>query len=1087
MSDIGLLASEPPAEGQVARDRKMGLGYQLGCAEIERIICQPSALGILDSVQPRNYDAWEIAFPSLKDIPRFNSESKQIKICIATEEITGPVRNGGIGTTYAYLAQTLAAIGCDTTVLYLRGEEIETGTMEHWVEHYAEKGVKFVPVPNYAALDRFQSGGDRWLYASYNMLRWLLDNHCDVVHVSEWHGCGYLSLLAKSQGLAFCETLFIVKTSSPWLWNRLYGSLPIERIDDVTKICAERRSVELADMVIGGSLHLLRWMASQGYQIPRERTFVQPNLVFFDHLRALMEAQPNSPGVRVPIEEVVFFGRLEARKGLFVFCQAISHLVQTGGPLPPKLTFMGKPGARLTVRPDQDVLDFIRSQAEKWPFEVQFLTEYQQYEALEYLLSRPRLAVMPSIIENSSMAVYEAAICGIPFIASSSGGTPELIAEEDRDQVLCEAHPQPLSKMIAHALTRGGYVARPAFINDDNLEVWREFHRNLGRGLLQKLLADRARQIGMSNSLDYGQTEAHAKAIGFSLCLYHAGPDDALEKSIESINGQDLAPLEVIVAVDCPDYEALARAKTICAKSNVPAQVIEAFNFDSGLAFNEMARRASGEYYFFAWSGVEPRPECLRALSGVARSTNADVLNFFYRVTFPEENRYREYLRAMILGSVTESFFQSDLTAIPLAVRATRFFEVDGFSADYRVLGCELEFIARCQLFGLRCETALLDLARVPGWEDAWLKERGYDQVASHFRIVRPQIASSPLAMRDLLLLAKGMQLKPAKVHRPPRRLSKSPETTAQSSVANLFKALVHDVLFSDRPARPTAAAPALADAARKGSASPGSIQLSRGSAQLMHEFGLVELAGDGAALRKGRKPSANREMRERLYAIRGAGSLNLTGQLLGVHKGVAYGWVRDEDRPSRVVGIDVVENGDVVGRVSASENLDLAVRPPVPLLGHGFAIKVESLLDKLKAKYFGRHLILRIADSDATLAELHLKGTNLADAGYAGYCDANEFGNAQGWAWKPDEPEKRANVVIIVDDKILGTALCAVYRSDLDANGIGSGDHGFRFQLPKALRDGVRRVVHVKIAETGALLNRGKLILEGNKLTPTA
>src|SRR5262249_578789 len=339
---------------------------------------------------------------------------------------------------------------------------------------------KFVPVPNYAAKERFQTGADRWLPSSYNMLRWLIDNPCDAVHVSEWHGSGYLSLLAKQQGIAFRNTLFIVKASSPWLWNRLYGSHTLDRLDDVTKICAERKSVELADMVIGGSLHLLRWMSSQGYQIPRERAFVQPNVVFFDHLRELIAQHCRAPGSTIPVDEVVFFGRLEARQGLFVFCQAIKRLIRVGEALPQKLTFMGKPGARLTARPDQEIIDFIKSEARDWPFEVQFLTEFQQYEALEYLLARPRLAVMPSIIENSSMAVYEAAICGIPFVASSSGGTPELVAAEDRDRVLCESHPVPLADKIAHALRHGGYIARPSFSNDSNLEVWCEFHRNLG-------------------------------------------------------------------------------------------------------------------------------------------------------------------------------------------------------------------------------------------------------------------------------------------------------------------------------------------------------------------------------------------------------------------------------------------------------------------------------------------------------------------------------------------------------------------------------------------------------------------------------
>ena len=254
----------------------------------------------------------------------------------------GPVRNGGIGTTYAFLAEMLGAQGIDVTILYLRGQEVENGTIDQWIEHYAEKGAKFVPVPNYAGTDRLQTGADRWLKAPYNMMRYLLEHPMDVVHVSEWRGSAYLSLLAKRQGLAFIDTLFIVKTSSPWLWNRLYGSQPVDRVEDLTKIYAERKSVEFADMVIGGSAHLLRWMSSQGYELPASRTFVQPNVVFFNHLEAILNERANLPGSRVPIVEIVFFGRLEARKGIFLFCEAINRLIDANVELPPTISFMGK-------------------------------------------------------------------------------------------------------------------------------------------------------------------------------------------------------------------------------------------------------------------------------------------------------------------------------------------------------------------------------------------------------------------------------------------------------------------------------------------------------------------------------------------------------------------------------------------------------------------------------------------------------------------------------------------------------------------------------------------------------------------------
>ena len=264
----------------------------------ERLIANPSRLGGIDRIVSSKPDAWQLELPDLGSLPKGEGPRRNIRICIATEDIVGPVRNGGIGTTYAALAELLAGEGHDTTVLYLGGTRVENETAEHWIHVYAEKGVKLVPVPNYAASEHVSAGAPQWFAPMYNMYRYLSEHPFDVVHVSEWRGSAYLSLLAKRQGLGLQDTLFIVKTSSPWLWNRLYGSLPLEQAPELAKTIAERRSVELADMVVGGSLHLIRWMETQGYDVPRRRSYVQPNVVRFDHLRGLMGKRAHAPGAR---------------------------------------------------------------------------------------------------------------------------------------------------------------------------------------------------------------------------------------------------------------------------------------------------------------------------------------------------------------------------------------------------------------------------------------------------------------------------------------------------------------------------------------------------------------------------------------------------------------------------------------------------------------------------------------------------------------------------------------------------------------------------------------------------------------------
>jgi glycosyltransferase involved in cell wall biosynthesis len=728
-------------------------------SEIERLLCGPAAVGDIEAMAPRAADAWSLRLPDLSTLPFGAAPWRPLKICIATEDIAGPVRNGGIGTTYAHLAELLVQLGHDCTILYLKGAEVETGTLQEWIDFYGDKGVRFVPVPDYARQEGFRSHADRWLRSPYNMMRYLQDHPMDVVHVSEWRGCGYLSLAAKRQGVAFADTLFIVKTSSPWMWNRLYGAEPVEKIDDLAKIHAERRSVEMADMVIGGSLHLLRWMTSQGYRLPQDRTFVQPNVVSFDNLTELMGLRPVEPATRMAFDEIVFFGRLEGRKGLFVFCQAIERLIRLGVELPQRITFMGKEGRRLTSRPDLTCLEYLDEVTRDWPTEVCIVTHFQQFQALEYLLAGPRLAVMPSLIENSSMAVYEAAICGIPCIASNVGGNAELVAEADRAEILCRPHPVDLGDKLAEALQIGGYIPRPSFNNDANLDVWRQFHDALACGLREDLLAWRGGgEVESGPSADPAPMAAAVQPI--SICIYVAGAPGALGATLQSLARQSSPPGDVLLVMDADYSEELEEAWAQSRVMGLDCRVIEAFDLDAGAGFNLAAQAAENDCMLFLWEGMALDPEALALLRTVRDRLGADLLTFMHRGAARSVAAAERAgpLLAQIITSVSDAFYHLEVTPMPLLVTRDAFAALEGFSEDYRLLGHEAELIARAQLRGMTCDTVLRELGVATGPSAGWIAQRGYDLSASRFRVVRPLLAAAPLALREMMLMAKGLQ-----------------------------------------------------------------------------------------------------------------------------------------------------------------------------------------------------------------------------------------------------------------------------------------------------------------------------------------
>ncbi|HEY2179485.1 MAG TPA: glycosyltransferase [Caulobacteraceae bacterium] len=1040
--------------------------FEFGPSELERLLCNPSALGFIEQLAPRIDDAWSVVFPDLRALPPGKGEFKPLRICIATEDIVGPVRNGGIGTTYAALSELLAKIGHEVTILYLRGQDVETGDIDQWVRYYADRGVTFTPVPNYAVRDDIRTNADRWLRAPYNMLRYLIDHPMDVVHASEWRGSAYLSLLAKSQGLAFNDTLFVIKTSSPWMWNRLYGSQPLERLEDLAKVHAERLSVELADVVIGGSLHLLRWMSSQGYRIPRARTFVQPNVATFEALQDLMSQRSLTPGTRIPIDELVFFGRLEARKGLFIFCQAIKRLIRQGVPLPPRISFMGKPGAKLTARPTQTVIEYIEDETRDWPTEVQILTEFQQHDAIQYLLGGARLAVMPSVIENSSMAIYEAAICGIPSVATAVGGNAELVAPMDRTQVLCDPHPLSLGDKLREAIERGGYVPRPSFDNDENLETWRGFHQSLARGLREELLS----QLRVAPK--------PAEAVSASVCIYHAGRKEALRASLESIAAQEAAPQEIFVAVDTDDGASAQDARDLAAELKMPVSVVETFDLDAGASFNAMARQASGDFLLLLWEGATLRPAALRALETVAQSSGAELLNYFYRVVEPGSEK-PSYLKALVMGSSTDAFFRKDITALPLFVRRQTFIELGGFSSDYRVLCGDYEFAAKVQLAGRRCETILLELGDVPAWDEKWLSAKGYDIPVSHFRAIRPQLAAVPLGLRDMLLLSKGLQIRPGGMGRVGK-----PKENADAAVDQALSRMMHNFSQGPRPpAQPKA----------KGTAVNGQRPKPNGhrGAGMMTLIDAFENTPRAPSPPRVRRPPASR------LGVNVVQEGTQIGQILAVYGGSIYGWALDLEDPAKHVRL--VMSGDGLGEEIASvANIDLplALETPDGVEGHGFRIPVRpAWLDRLPGRKLWSpvlgskspaKLTVRTAEGLVLTRDIALPGVgaDLSSVGIQGFCDASDDGVVKGWARREPAMEDRLDLAIFVDQRFLTRVRADHYREDVHQHGHGDGEYGFGVTLPPTYRDGTRRRVDVVVADIGLPLARSPLWAEGRRLT---
>ena len=83
-------------------------------------------------------------------------------------------------------------------------------------------------------------------------------------------------------------------------------------------------------------------------------------------------------------------------------------------------------------------------------FEYEFLTTLDRDAALAYLQPPHRLALLPSLADNSPSTVLECIAYGIRFVTSNVGGIPELVHPDDRAQVIVS----PLAKSFARDLVK---------------------------------------------------------------------------------------------------------------------------------------------------------------------------------------------------------------------------------------------------------------------------------------------------------------------------------------------------------------------------------------------------------------------------------------------------------------------------------------------------------------------------------------------------------------------------------------------------------------------------------------------------------
>lgn len=636
-----------------------------------------------------------------------------MRICIVTPDIVGPIKNGGIGTHCHHFAKFARESGHEVTVVFTG--PVETGTPEEHRDHYREMlDVRFVNLEETRSLDiDFPLNGAPWfIERSLNVARWLAarEEQFDLVMFQDWHANGFVSVQMKRAGVAFRHVTLATMLHSPAEWQREgMKDWPLGGVETMMLDHCERHAAEFSDLVIAPSRHMFDWVLAHGWKLPARR----------EVLPLLLETPAAPEPVPFSGRDVIFFGRLETRKGLEIFAQALlaleGELKSAGKTL--RLHFLGKNG--LVDRKDAAAWlgeHLGEKEGSTRPWEIRIVDGLGHDDAMNYLLAhRDALVVTPSLLDNMPYAVLEAVTMGLNILPTSVGGIPEIFTPGTR---LPEANARGLLTMLRPALVRG-HFARLSAVYTPNLARarWTSLLKSLGvvsapaKGAAQSRPrfelwpgtpeGGRSRHLGLEpivRSLPAIRDQRPEGTPVVTVCVPYFNAGEYLPDTLESLASQTYGSFEVVVIDDgSTDARSIALFDAMREMySGHGWRFLRKPNEGIGATRNFAASRAQGRYLVFMDSDNIANPHMLERMVGSLEHSGADCMTCYF-TAFNHGDDHREVAYGYVpLGADLASGMVANVFGdANFIVRREVFQSLGGFGTDRRTSYEDYEFLFR--------------------------------------------------------------------------------------------------------------------------------------------------------------------------------------------------------------------------------------------------------------------------------------------------------------------------------------------------------------------------------------------------------
>ncbi|QIR37180.1 glycosyltransferase [Tolypothrix sp. PCC 7910] len=557
-------------------------------------------------------------------LEKLNSSPQKVAILVSNE-FEGFSRNGGIGTYYTTLSQKLKSDGWYVILLLCQTETDFQGEASFpnvdcvFSTHEIEQVLNLQPIHHQilstTQQDKISNSFDYENFSCLFFTQAVVNTFSDAVIYIEFPeiwGFGYRTIQAKQTGLLGNSCLIGVTSHGSFEWLREVNSQHTTELPQWfwKDYHYEQFSYENADITYFPSYFLKSKLESYGWKTSHAKHL--PYFLPILELPITNQEIIQLDSAKIPL---IFFGRLEERKGLCTFIEAIKSLEST---LVNKIQiiFIGK---IIPLQSSQfqhlNSQEYIQQQLGNY-FNYHLLYDLSSQAAIQFItaLKQP-IVCLTSLQENFPNAALEMGQLPVSLIVSDTGGFSEtlnLIERADGVRWFEAGNFHALTQAIIQAIHN--YPENPSTPQQDLLEKINQRLLNQKLEYMSQAFIDAAPKAPQTPKVTIGIT-----------CLQ---PTLTLLECLESLDKQTYTNFDVIVLYISSSSNEVIENLIIQAQTKYPnyKYLSTEANRSLGETYNYLVDLADGEYFIQFSPEQIALPLMVEKLVTAAWEANADIV-----------------------------------------------------------------------------------------------------------------------------------------------------------------------------------------------------------------------------------------------------------------------------------------------------------------------------------------------------------------------------------------------------------------------------------------------------------------------------